>query len=79
MMSWDNHSGTPVAVPTSQVSYAWSYSCPLSPTNNTNDINYPNGLVCVDYMNPDIGGIRNFDNILYAWIAIMQHIVCQDW
>ena len=68
----------------SQVSSAW-LKCivpPLlyaQPTDNPNELNYRNGLLCVPFMNPDIGGIRNFDNILFAWIAIFQHMVVQDW
>ena len=57
----------------------WSYQCNWQPSDNPNHLNYPSGLFCAPYQNPDIGGIRNFDNILFAWIQVFQHMVMQDW
>jgi hypothetical protein len=65
--SWDNSSGQPIASSFSSVGgSAWGYACPWQPSANPNNPNYPNGLICVPYGNPDIGGYRNFDNILTA-------------
>lgn len=79
MESWSNSSDGPLTSQYSQPPYQWTYMCPWYPSDNPNDMNYPNGLICVEYMNPSIGGLRNFDNILFAWLAILQHIICQDW
>jgi hypothetical protein len=66
----------------------WGYACPSYPSDNPNDLNYPNGLYCTRYGNqpppgpgngnPDWGQ-RQFDNILYTWIAVFQHVIPQDW
>ncbi len=76
---WDNSTGWPVATGASPPGDVFSYSCPSDGSANPYDLAYPYGTLCVENMNPDIGGIRNFDNILFAWIAIYQHMMIQDW
>ena len=77
---WDNGTGSPLtATPPEPIMGSWSYQCNWQPTDNPNHLNYPSGLFCAPYQNPDIGGIRNFDNILFAWIQVFQHMVMQDW
>ena len=57
---------------------SWGYSCPSYPSDNPNDLNYPDGLFCIPYANP-VYGQRNFDNIFYTWMAVFQHVLPQDW
>lgn len=75
---WSNASGVP-SMPEFSVlgGRQWGYACPWQPTDNPNDPNYPSGQVCVAWGNPDIGGYRNFDNILLAWIMVLQHMATQ--
>ncbi len=78
--TWDNSTGTLIPGSFDPVGgIFWGYACPAQPSPNPNDVNYPNGLTCVYYGNPDVGGYRNFDNILIAWIQIFQHMAQQDW
>jgi hypothetical protein len=69
-----------VAAPFSYIGgLQWGYACPIEPSSNPNDINYPLGVFCTNYGNPDIGGYRNFDNILITWVQLYQHMTWQDW
>ena len=78
--TWDNTTGIPTASPFSYIGgVSWGYACPWEPSVNPNDYNYPSGSLCVPYINPDIGGYRNFDNILMSWIMVFQHMAAQDW
>ena len=78
--TWDNITGSPVASPFSYIGgVSWGYACPWQPTDNPNAPNYPNGLFCVPYGNPDTGGYRNFDSILMSWIQVFQHMAAQNW
>ena len=79
--SWDiSTGGIPVA---SSFSYVggrnWGYACPWQNSLNPNDLNWPVGLVCVPWGNPDPGGTRNFDTIFSSWIMVFQHMAAQDW
>ncbi|GAX86028.1 hypothetical protein CEUSTIGMA_g13443.t1 [Chlamydomonas eustigma] len=77
---WYNVSNTAVAAPFSYIGgLQWGYACPYQPSSNPNDINYPSGVFCTNYGNPDIGGYRNFDNILITWVQLYQHMTWQDW
>ncbi|GAX76998.1 hypothetical protein CEUSTIGMA_g4445.t1 [Chlamydomonas eustigma] len=55
------------------------YAPPSWPSDNPTDPNYPDGLICIPYGNPDIGGYRNFDNILITWVQIFQYLTHMDW
>lgn len=94
-ITWSNSSGLPATgpFPNSGVQ-SWGFSCPWVPTDNPwaywypyggygpNDPsgnNYASGLTCASWGNPDIGGFRNFDNILFTWIQLFQHTLMQDW
>ena len=78
--TWDNTTGTPQSTPFSYLGgQSWGYACNWQPTNNPVEPNYPYGQMCVPYGNPDVGGYRNFDNILMAWIQVFQHMAVQDW
>lgn len=78
--TWVNTSQGPQAAPFEYIGgNQFGYVCPWMPTDNPYFINYPDGLLCVLYGNPNIGGYRNFDNIFYSFIQVFQHMVCQDW
>ena len=64
---WTNSSLGPVAPPFSYVGgRQWGYAC-------------PDGTYCVDYGNPSLGGYRNFDNILFTWFQLLQHMAPCNW
>ena len=77
--TWDNTTGNPTVSFSYIGGVSWGYACPWTPSDNPNDPNYPNGMLCVPYGNPDLGGYRNFDNILLSWIQVFQHMALQDW
>ena len=78
-MTWDNNTGTPTVSFSYIGGVSGGYACPWTPSINPTDPNYPDGLLCVHYGNPDVGGYRNFDNILLSWIQVFQHMALQDW
>ncbi len=79
-ITWDNSTGVPMSTSWSYIGgVMWGYSCQNYASDNPNDPNFPYWQTCVPYGNPDIGGFRNFDNILIAWIQIVQHVSAQDW
>ena len=94
-ITWSAASGIPTTgpFPNSGVQ-SWGYSCPWNPTDNPyaysypfggygpddpSGANYSRGLICASWGNPDIGGFRNFDNILFTWLQIFQHTLMQNW
>ncbi|KXZ52367.1 hypothetical protein GPECTOR_9g411 [Gonium pectorale] len=38
----------------------------------------PSGMYCTDYGNPQYG-LESYDNILWAWLTIFQHITLSGW
>eukprot|EP00798_Chlamydomonas_sp_ICE-L_P011748 gene11748-34474_t len=72
--TWSNTSGTPEAL--SVGSTPQGHVCRWEP-DASNDSIAPYGYFSVPYGNPEV--YRDFDNILYAWLAIFQHIIPEDW
>ena len=83
-ITWMTHVATTVALDESSLYYVGGSSgggraCAATPTRAA-----PLGLLCAAYGNMN-NGMTNFDNILYAWLAIFQTItqVCSkstlDW
>lgn len=74
---WINTTGTPT---TEGATVSGGRQCPWREAPvvdpDTGDLDY--GLFCAEHANPS-NGMRNFDNILYAWLAIFQIITQTDW
>lgn len=79
---WTNTTGTPFLLADFQPAGGnqWGYVCPFRSSDfSESDLqSYPYGTYCAPYLNPELG-YRSFDNILYAWLMVYQHLMVNDW
>ena len=79
---WTNASGSPFLLSDFEPpgGNMWGYACPFRPSDfsDSDRLKYPYGTYCAPYLNPELG-YRSFDNILYSWLMVFQHIIVNGW